>query len=230
MSYQYTYLLIDLLGLLIWLPLFFVRKDTRKEMIIMSLLFGFVAIVTEPIYLLDWWKPLTITGTAVGLEDFLYGFMVGGIGSVIYEVIFQKRMQTKRMSESRKERQNIFFYFFGGVFAFVFFGSFLFLGFNTLISTIIAFIFGLTIIFIRRKDLIINSLVTGILLLLISFIIYSIGEVIFPGWVRIFWFFKNVPDIIIFNVPIDDVIFVLLAGSFIAPLYEFWQEVKLRRA
>jgi len=52
-------------------------------------------------------------------------------------------------------------------------------------------------------------------------------ELLTPGWIHAFWIFKNVPDIVIFNLPIDDIIWYFLAGLFIGPLYEYWKEGKL---
>lgn len=45
----------------------------------------------------DWWLPHNITGTKVGIEDFIMGFTAGGIMTVAYEVIFLKRyIKSKR--------------------------------------------------------------------------------------------------------------------------------------
>ena len=44
------------------------------------------------IYLPDYWYPDHIIGSIpIGIEDFLFAFTIGGIGSVLYEIIFGKR-------------------------------------------------------------------------------------------------------------------------------------------
>lgn len=78
MDYKYTYIILDLCFLIIWFVLFFWRKFSRKEILTMSLLFGLAGLLVEPIYVHDWWHPLNITNTLVGVEDFLFGFVVGG--------------------------------------------------------------------------------------------------------------------------------------------------------
>ena len=78
MDYTYSYFIALVPLILIWISLYLVRIDTRKEMRIMSFVFGGSAFIVQPIYLLDWWRPLTITGTALGLEDFIFGACVGG--------------------------------------------------------------------------------------------------------------------------------------------------------
>lgn len=229
MSYQYTYLILDLCFFMVWLFLFLWRKDTRKEMLVMSCLFGAVGVVTALVYTKDWWAPLTITGTTVGIEDFLFGAMIGGISAVIYEDLFKKRLRPRRVNAKIKKINNFAFIAFFVVGALLFFGSFYFLKFNTLHSSILTLIFVLSIVYVRRSDLIIESALTGLLMLILSFFIYSLVDRITPGWINAFWYFKNVPNIIIFNVPIDDIIWYFLTGAALGPLYEYWQEGRLVR-
>ena len=226
MNYQYTYLIADLLFLAVWFALFFWRKNTRKEMVFMSFLFGFVGPIVEIIHLKDWWRPLTITGTAIGIEDFLFGFVIGGIATVIYEDIFKKKIRIRKFSKERKKIENVHFaIFFLSLLAIFFIGFFL--GLNTFQGSLITLGIGILIIWFKRKDLIIDSIVTGILLTLLLFVVYSLTELITPGWVHAFWYFENVPRIIFLNAPIDDIIWYFLAGALIGPLYEFWKEGRL---
>ncbi len=226
-SYQYSYLLMDLIFLIIWISLFIWRKDTRKEMLIMSFIFGIVGLLVKSTYILDWWRPLTITNTSIGIENFLFGFVIGGIATIIYTHIFNKKVKTKKLSKIKAYKRNIDYIILSLIFAILFFGSFYILKLNTLYSSIIAFVLGISIIYLKREDLIKNSLLSGVLLLIISFIVYTITELITPGWIQAFWHFKNIPNIVILNVPLDDVIWYFLAGAFIGPLYEYWQEGKL---
>lgn len=78
MSYRYSYLLLGLLFLIIWIVLYVWRKNVRQEMIVLSLIFGIVGLFVEIAYLVDWWTPYTITYTRIGIEDFLFGSAVGG--------------------------------------------------------------------------------------------------------------------------------------------------------
>lgn len=226
-SYTYSYLLLGLLFLVFWTSLFIWRKDTRKAMLVMSTIFGIAGLLVEPIYVQDWWKPITITNTLIGFEDFLFGFVIGGIAAVIYEDIFKKKMKIRKKTKKITERENMHFFTLIIVFGILFFSSFLIFNLNTLYSSLIAFLPLIGFIYYKRKDLILDSIFSGALLTILSFIIYSILNLITPGWVQKFWYFKNVPPIIIFGVPIDDIIWYFLAGAFIAPLYEYWLEGKL---
>jgi len=92
-SYQYTYLFWTAIFLIIWGTFFIKRKDLRKEMLVISFLFGLGGLISELTHIQDWWQPLTITNTSIGIEDFLIGFAIGGIASVIYNFIFNKKIK-----------------------------------------------------------------------------------------------------------------------------------------
>ena len=226
-NYQYTYLIGNFLGLIVWVFLFLKRKDTRKEMLVISILFGIAGLLTQPIYLLDWWRPLTITGTAVGIEDFLFGFVIGGVAAVVYEYLFRKRIKIKKVKKiiERKRDINLLFLFF--LLAGIFILSVFILRINTLIASILGFGIPTLIIYYRRKDLIKDSILSGILTLFIAIVIYNILNLITPGFFDEFWFFQNVGRVILMGVPLEEYIWYFLAGSFIGPLYEYWKEGEL---
>lgn len=123
---QYSYLIGSLLFILIWLVFFLRRKDTRKEMLIISLLFGIAGLLSQIIYINDWWKPLTITATSIGIEDFLFGFSIGGISSVVYEHLFSKRVKIKKVKKLKEQKRNINFLLVIFTIPIVFYGSFLY--------------------------------------------------------------------------------------------------------
>ena len=93
LSLKYAYLLGTIIFLIIWLILYLHRKDLRKEMIVMSMLVAILGMFSEYLWWThDWWRPQTITGTTIGIEDLLLGFTNGGIAAVLYEELFKKRM------------------------------------------------------------------------------------------------------------------------------------------
>ncbi|VVB79423.1 Uncharacterised protein [uncultured archaeon] len=227
LGYTYSYLLLGILFFVFWIILFLWRKDTRKPMLLFSSLFGFAGPLADLLYTQDWWKPVTITNTAIGLESIFVGFMIGGIATVLYEDIFKKKIRLRKNYKSRKEKDNLHLILLILTALILFFGSFYLLRLNSLVSTIIALIIPTLYIWYKRKDLIVDSLMSGVLLLVLSFLVYSTLNLITPGWVDEFWYFRNVPHLIFLGVPIDDVIWYFLAGAFIAPLYEYWLEGRL---
>lgn len=222
MEYQYTYLLMALLFFFIWIFLFLRRKDTRKEMLIMSLIFSFAGPLADILYVQDWWHPFTITNTQIGIESLVTAFMIGGISSIIYVIIFKKKLSYRKVQTSKKKKILIVI-FTSLLTVLLFLGGFYIFHLDSLFSTILALTTSIFLIWMKRRDLIMESIITGLLLLTVSIIVYSCLEILTPGWIPKFWVFKNIPNIIILNVPINDIIWYFLAGAFIGPLYEYWR-------
>ncbi|MDD4563652.1 MAG: lycopene cyclase domain-containing protein [Candidatus Nanoarchaeia archaeon] len=228
MSYLYSYLIGDLTLLIVWFILFYFRKNVRKEMLIISLLIGIGGLFAETIYTIDWWQPLTITGTLIGIEDFLFGFAIGGIGSSIYEVIFKKTVKIKKINQKKRFNQNKNILLFGASIVVLLFITFFLMKLNSFYSSIISL--GIPIIYmnVKRKDLILNSILSGFFLMLTSFLAFITVELITPGWINSAWFLENLSGIIILTAPLEDLIWSFLMGMFIGPLYEFWKEGKIQ--
>lgn len=224
--YQYTYIVGDLILLVIWLILFLWRRDVGKEMLYISLFFGIIALLTESLYIQDWWKPLTITGTSVGIEDFLFGFAIAGCAAVFYEEIFKKKVKIRKANKIRKRKRNLNFFYIIALMAVLFAFLFDILRINTLITSIITFLVPISVIYIKRKDLIIDSLATGIILTVIMIIAYSALGIISPGFIGQFWIFDTAETMVL-GIPIREIIWYFLAGALIGPLYEYWQEGRL---
>ena len=90
---NFTYLVGSLFTVVIWASLYYYRKDVRKEMLVMSSALGFLGIFMEGlVWTRDYWRPTTITGTLVGIEDILFGFSFAGISAVIYQIIFKRKL------------------------------------------------------------------------------------------------------------------------------------------
>lgn len=191
----------------------------RGEMVLATILFGLAGPAADILYTKDWWHPLTVMNTNIGIEAFLVGGMIGGIASVIYDAISKSRLVVCKKSGDA--------YFVGsllvmlGVALALFFGSFYLLNLNSFHATIVALLIPTLFIYIRRPYLIRTSIWSSAYLLLVAIVVYTALEFLTPGWIDAFWVFKNVPPITVFNVPLDDIAFYLLAGAFIGPLYEF---------
>ena len=178
----------------------------------------------EHVYTIDWWRPATITGTRMGIEDFLFGFWVGGISSVIYEEIFKKKVYTRK---PKKGRPLLFGLLFSFGLAFLFFGSFYLLKLSSFESSIVAFAPLTLLIWTIRRDLILDSLATGFFMVVAGLFWFWIPEYFTPGWVSNHWLFENLSGVVILNAPLEDLIWVFLAGAYIGPLYEFWKGSRL---
>ncbi len=218
----------DILFLGVWLGLFFARSDYRREMLILSILCGIGGPVTEYFYIKDWWHPLTVTGTLIGFEDVFYAFVSGGISAVIYKFVARKvnskpGIKLRKVLKERRFQVTVLvgtICFIGGYFVFHINTFLLSMGTQ---AVILFYIFVLN----KRIDLIKPALFTGLLTVVGASFVYTMMNFLTPGWIEEFWYFKNVPHIILLNVPIDDICWYFLVGGSLGIYYEFWTQTKI---
>lgn len=173
----------------------------------------------------DWWRPETITGTLIGLEDLLFGFLMGGIIASIYEELFKDKLVAVRGKKTAPLKHFIII-----VVLSMFIGSIAFYYFNmhSYPASILAMLLPTFVIYIYRKDLIPLSLVSGALITIVALPFYWILFYLDPlaiGW----WFHENISGITILTIPIEELVWFFVTGMFIAPLYELWQGQKLTK-
>ena len=223
MSYQYAYLIGNLAILFpIWLFLYLRRKDLRADILMMSLIFGVCGPLSELFYLQDYWNPQTITGTRIGVEDFLFGFFIGGIVSVIYLELFNKHI--KRFKDKNHHWRLLFL--FVAVFTFVFNALFI-LGINSIYASIAVFLILSLLVYYVRRDLFIDGLMSGIFLALTMLISYSVFLYVFPEAIQKWWFLHNISGILIVGIPIEELLWAFSLGLIAGPVYEFFMGFRI---
>lgn len=158
--YQYSYFVVTLFFFIPWGVFFVMRKDVRKEMLTMSLVAGIGSVVTAYIWwTIDWWRPETIIGTRVGIEDFLLGFSNGGIAAVLYEVMTRQRMQKIQNMHSNHIVHALLVVFAGfSIIAF----SFWKLQIHSFLASLLGFIFIFVSMMLLRRDLFKNAFMSGL--------------------------------------------------------------------
>lgn len=222
MDFTYLYLSWTLVFLLIWGVFFLIRKDLRIEMLFISTLFGVGGILSQQTHIQDWWQPITITGTPLGIEDFLIGFAIGGIASVVYAVVYRKKytISVARVSLKRS-------YAFLAGFAMLFLGLFYLAGVSSFYAAITAYSAGIVFMFFARPDLIRMSVVSGMLMVLLGSITYYLLFLPYPNYVREFWYLPEAwYATLVFGVPLGEYLWYFLTGAFIGPLFEFIENIK----
>jgi len=197
----------------VWLAFFLLAKKRRKQMLIMSLIFGFAGPIGESIHIRDWWQPETITGTAVGIEDFLIGFFIGGIASVAYGIIAAKKPS--------KEPKALSFIGLIVLMTLVFFGLYV-AGMHTFYASTLMMAGFTVFMVIKRRDLIAHSVAGGFIMLALGTLIYMLMHLLYPGFVQQYWY---LPDAwfsyLLLGLPAAEYIWFFMAGAFISPLYDF---------
>lgn len=220
--YQSAYLIGALIFGLIWLGLFLARRDLRREIISLSFLAGILGPISEHFYSQDYWQPQYWFPASLRIEDFLAGFFLGGIGAVGYEVVWRKRHKcacdlktTWVLPVVSVAGIGLIILFFHG------------LGWNSIYSSIVAFLILGSVLLLIRSDLIPAAVGSGLVLSLVMFVFYVIYQQIYPGIIHQWWRLENISGILLLGIPVEELLWGFTWGMLAGPLYEFSAKVKL---
>jgi len=211
----------------IWLLMFNSRKESHREMLLMGVIFGLGGLVIGKYYaIVDYWNPPYVFGSNINIEDFLYGFILGGIISELYEFLLNK--SNKKIKKHPITNKYIFilaslfstilcFYFLVDIFRF-----------NSIIAHIIPPLLIGTIITVFRKDLTNSTVMSGIITTIFVFIWFLIIRMIWGDIFSTYWYMKNLSGITFFEIPIEELIFAFSLGFGGSCFYEFIYNLKIK--
>jgi hypothetical protein len=222
-DFQYAYLVGNIFFAIIWLVLFFYRKDLRKKILIMSVIIGAIGPFAEIFYLRDYWQPQTFNGWAVGIEDVLFGFFIGGIAGVIYEEIFGKKYTRRHLPD----HTTWMFLSFIFLFALMYIGT-IWLGVNSIYISVFGFFAVGVIPIILRHDLLKDAFASAFLMGLLMLVFYSVFTFFFDGIIQKWWLLHNISGIIILEAPLEELLWGFGWGFVAGPAYEFINGLKFK--
>lgn len=225
LPFRFAYLLLCVPFLAVWLILFFTSRRTRDEQLTMSWLAMVLGPLSEVIYFRDYWLPESVFPIFIGefpfmVEDLLFGFSIGGIGAVIFEVVFRKRL----VGFSRRAKHAISSLTIGFIFCIALL-TLLALGLNSIYASALAFVIAAIPIVYLRHDLLVNSIGSGIGVMLVMFLCYfflyhlisNTEELLRKGWLL----YDTSLDTRFANIPLTEMAWGFTWGFFAGPLYEY---------
>jgi len=228
-DYHYYYLSGSFYFLIIWLIIFIKLRRYRFQMIVLGSAL-WIGIAAEYFWWTkDWWHPTTITGTLIGIEDFIMSFTHVGIPMFIYMFVFSRETEKNHLPKSElflKMMKNFSMWFtvsFIPTAVLIFF-----LDIHSFIATVIGMIFGSLFIILKRKDLIIPMTWSALLMTTISLPAYWLAY-FFPGVIDNTWNFVNISGFMLIGVPVEDIIWYALLGFLLGGAYEFLFEFNLEK-
>lgn len=217
---KYAYLLLGLSLAVVLAVLLFRRKDLALKATELGLFGGLVGLLAQAFYLRDYWRPPTVLGAnTISVEDFIFGFMITALGTVVYPALFGYAY-----GERKHPRQR---WLFGLFFAAIFLSLLVFnvyLGVNSIVVSYAAFIILGTIMLIMRRDLLRPATYSTIVMTILMVIIYvMLFGVIAPNFWHNFWLLANTKwgVTILGGVPLTEVIWYMGCGLFVAVSYPF---------
>ncbi|MFH1769183.1 MAG: lycopene cyclase domain-containing protein [Parcubacteria group bacterium] len=220
----YTYIIGCLIIFSVWIIIYFLRKNIRREMIWAGLAaapFG----VTEILWVPEYWNPPSlfnlIRELGFGIEDFMYMFLLGSLASVVYEFIERKKLVKTKRSRYLHLLPIL-----------ISLASFLALELifsdYSVYSAVFSLFLGAGVIYYIRKDLRIQILFGSIIFGILYIFLFYIFTFIFPDYIAKYYTLENFLGIYILSVPIEELLIGLSMGAFWSSIYEFVRDYKVR--
>ena len=214
--YAFVYLLGSLLFLPIWLLLFWRLPGARREMLVMSGLFVSIGVPIEALlYTRDWWHPVTITGTLVGIEDVIYSIGNGGYMAALY-------MALTRPTYQRSAPPSLWLRG-APVLCLVLVPLVLVFGFgvHSFVATTVGSLAALAIVLGARPDLTRVAVVTGVVGAAVAIPVYLAMEAIFPGSIAATWDLPHLSGLLPLGIPIEDLLWYVYTCAVWGTYYKF---------
>jgi hypothetical protein len=179
---KYSYLGYSLIFLFLWILFYISRPDLRSRMLTFSLLITPLGPLSEIWFLKDYWRRPTIFGYPISIEDAIFAFAIGGIAYSLCKIVFNLMVLP---SEDQSRRPWLVIAFLVMTILPLPLPTDLF-GINSIFSSAFSLLLIAILTWILRPDLLKPSILSGILMAVLFFVVYKIMQVIFPGAIE-FW-------------------------------------------
>jgi hypothetical protein len=214
--HQYTFLIGCLILTFVWIGLYNWCKDLRKVQLFGSWL-ALPLGLTEILFVPEYWSPVSlfnlISRYGVGIEDFILAFVGGGITAIIYKVV------TKTKIEKYEFKNKGFFPYI--LFIGLFLGLEIILPKMTIYNLFLAFFIGNLYVAFSRPDLIKQMILSGLIFGGLYFIFFKSIDILFLNFIGNTYNISRLMGINIFGVPVEEILFGIMSGSFWGVIYEY---------
>lgn len=229
---NFPLLLISLVLFFIWSFLLFFGKKTRREQIIMSI----AGLVLAPAILVvasnDYRVTQTLAYGSIGIEDLIFAFSFTGVAAVIYEILIGRKLVPARHKHLwGKHPVNWFasLVIILGSWALVSLMALWLFPVNSVYALMVGGLLVLTYIIADRHDLILDALFSGLFMATLVFGLEQLFFVqLFPTEAAALWQIDRLSDFLPGGVPIEEIIWILIVGMVIGPVYEFVRHYRVK--
>ena len=219
--HEYFYHVYAFMWFLVWLALFYVGARRTRKMLLLGVGAG---VITFPqdfyFFSKDYWEPLPL-----GLErmvlDFLFGSAAAGIAATVFHSFFDRRISIQKNYPGRLALTILLF-----VLNSIMTGLF-HLWINSIYGSILILLVTFLVIIILRPDLMPVSLFSGFSLLILMILTYQISLLAWPNLFSVLWKLKNVSQLFIFHIPLEEYLWFFSAGLATGPICYFLKGEKI---
>lgn len=225
----YAYLALSAALFGVWLVLYVARRAVRREMVGVSLgtmLLG----LTEPLFVPEYWNPPTLWNlarrTGFDLESLLFSFAIGGIVFAAYHVLVGAVPSESIQDQRHHPRHR--YHVLALVAAPLLFAILLALTpLNPIYAAALALVGGFVATLGCRPDLWLKMLVSGVLFLVLYFVVFALFDAAFPDYVAAVWRLDAISGRLLWGVPLEELMFAFTFGLYWSSVYEHltWQRL-----
>jgi len=217
-SYHYSYLVGVLIFWVAWIVCSVLGKRYRAEIRWGSLIAAPMAL-TSLLFVPQYWSPPSLFNLdqkiRVGIEDVLWAAAVGGIASVVGEILLRESLAAMR----RLSRERHYAPFILIVVVFVAL-EFWHPG-KTMDNTIVSFAAGGIALAYLRRDLLPLMLTSGLSFTVLYFFLFLGLLFLYPQFVQRYYNLPNLLGIYVLGVPIEELLFAATGGAIWSVAYEY---------
>jgi hypothetical protein len=222
--FRYSYAFGSLAFLPVWLAIYHYRKDLRDEIFFGSAIGVALAMLNFHIWVPEYWNPPVFFNlpdiVGFSIEDILFGTFVGGTAAAVVEFALGERLRRVRKDHA------------------VHIGAVLLLvsghiGIGLLGYPLLSWVVGTSLATLliawKRRDLLPQIFIGGILFMTVYGVIFKLMLLVFPLFVTSFYNLSSFSGLDILGVPIEEFIFGLTTGMVWSVLYEYTRSFRISK-
>ncbi|MEW6313876.1 MAG: lycopene cyclase domain-containing protein [Pseudomonadota bacterium] len=218
---QYVWLVWSLVFLVPWALLYRARSGFRREMLRVSLATSLLGL-SEPIFVPEYWNPPSLFDlaqrTGFDIESLIFCFAIGGIGAVMYNAVTNRSLGKVSHAERHSGRHR--WHRLAISAPFLSFPLLYFLPWNPIYPGIVALAIGGIANVLCRPDLLRNTLIGGMLFLLLYAIFMWLLIIFAPGYIERVWNLPAISGALLGGIPLEELAFGFAFGLYWAGIYE----------
>jgi hypothetical protein len=216
MDIRYSYLGYSLIFLVLWLIFYLLRPDLRKRMLIFSLIITPLGPVSELWFLRDYWRRDTITGYPIGVEDAFFSFAIAGIAYSFYKLVFHLTAVQKQ--DSARHDWLILAFLMMTILPLLLLTDVFHI--NSIFSSALSFLGIAVLTWVLRPDLWKPSVIGGVLIVILFFLVYKAMQILFPGAIEYWCTGCNPSGVRISGVNLEELLWDFAWGLAGSPMVE----------
>lgn len=203
---------------LTWLIIFKKRKDLRRRLWVSGLCMTPVTLM-EYWCLKDYWNPPgPYFFKFISIENIIFFFFITGICVTVFDTILKKR----NVKKLKRNKITIYLYPILIIVSLLFFTSYL--KYNSILVICFTTLLFTCFILYSRKDLIIPSIITGIIMTIYAITSYTLlFNILFVEYWDKYWLLNNsaIGGKILGNIPLTELLWYFSWSSFCVVFYNY---------